>query len=437
MRTRVGLTTSDLKKLVHRYADVSCLEPFTVSVLDEQGNVQSTLKMSPGEQIHVTAQKNVLNVSPAKLPGLKVGSVISIAAGSAALVVESVTRQGAAHSSKPHYKGTLEIRAEKDQVRIILSTSLEDYIKGVLQSEIPASYHLEAIKAQAVAARTYALHPRIDHTNDACTVCDSYLCCQYFAGAQAISARHSQAIAETEGQILTYDGKPILALFSSNAGGCTEDFQNCFSDPTTNAFPPTPLPYLKSALEKEFEPNRSSLTEADLRAIWADKSYSSADSWSSHFRWHVQIKASSLEAEMHHQIELLCADPATAPFIVPAPSGKFGHINSFEITKRGRSGTAIELSIHTSSGAWMVKKELVIRSAFKNDDLKLARLSSAKLFFDHSKDALGLLASVSISGLGWGHGVGLQQTGAQGWALRGKNYEDILAHYFEHAFITK
>ena len=53
---------------------------------------------------------------------------------------------------------------------------------GVLQSEIPATYHIEAIKAQAIVARTYALNSRIDHAPDHCNVCDSFLCCQYFSG---------------------------------------------------------------------------------------------------------------------------------------------------------------------------------------------------------------------------------------------------------------
>ncbi len=129
---------------------------------------------------------------------------------------------------------------------------LEQYLKGVLESEIPASYHLERLKAQAVAARTYALNPRISHERDNADVCDSYLCCQYFAGHKAVgSAKHTQAIESTAGEILKYGDKAILALFSSNAGGYTSNYEDCFSDPKTNLFPPAPIPYLRAVAEKQ------------------------------------------------------------------------------------------------------------------------------------------------------------------------------------------
>lgn len=372
------------------------------------------------------------------MPPLKSGqSILLHSLGSAQLVVESLQRAHGTGSPAPHYIGTLEIKPANDSIRIILITDLENYVKGVLQSEIPASYHLEAIKAQAVAARTYALKPRIDHTADFSNVCDSFLCCQYFAGVQTISARHQEAISSTANEILTYEGKPILALFSSNAGGCTEDYQNCFSDPKTGEFPPPPLPYLQSESEREFTENKQVLTESDLRTIWFNRDYVSADSWSPHFRWHVVMPASVLEAHMHHEIDEMRKDATVAPFIVPPASKEFGHIKLFKVIKRGKSGSAIELEIDTSTGVWNIKKELVIRSVFKNTELKLARLKSAKLFFDFKHDNIGLLSQVTVYGLGWGHGVGMQQTGAQGWAKQGKTYKQILAHYFRNSEISK
>jgi SpoIID/LytB domain protein len=122
---------------------------------------------------------------------------------------------------------------------------------------------------------------------------------------------------------------------------------------------------------------------------------------------------------------------------VPPASKEFGHIKLFKVIKRGKSGSAIELEIDTSTGVWTIKKELVIRSVFKNNELKLARLKSAKLFFDFKHDNIGLLSQVTVYGLGWGHGVGMQQTGAQGWAKQGKTYKQILAHYFRNSEISK
>lgn len=395
-------------------------------------------KTAPDLPIKVSARGNVLQVAGVSLPPFKNGESLTLRSlGTSPLVVTNLKREHGTANPAPHYLGSLEIKPDNDSIRIILITDLESYVKGVLQSEIPASYEIEAIKAQAVAARTYALRPRIDHTADYSNVCDSFLCCQYFAGVQSISERHREAIMSTASEILTYEGKPILALFSSNSGSCTEDYQNCFSDPASGAFPPAALPYLQSESEREFAENKQSLTEASLRAIYFNNEFVSADSWSPHFRWSVHMPASALEAHMHHEIYEMRKDPAVAPFIVAPASKEFGHIKSFKVTKRGKSGSAIELEIETSAGIWTVKKELVIRSVFKNNELKLKRLKSAKLFFDFKHDSIGLLSHVTVYGLGWGHGVGMQQTGAQGWAKRGKNYKQILAHYFRNSEITK
>src|SRR5579864_7616968 len=104
--------------------------------------------------------------------------------------------------------------AVEDRIRLVLLADLESYVSGVLQSEMPASYKLDAIKAQAVAARTYGLNPRLSHEAEGFNVCDSYLHCQYFGGiTSSISQSQKAAIEQTKGQILTSQGKPILALF--------------------------------------------------------------------------------------------------------------------------------------------------------------------------------------------------------------------------------
>jgi SpoIID/LytB domain protein len=154
------------------------------------------------------------------------------------------------------------------------------------------------------------------------------------------------------------------------------------------------------------------------------------DSWTPKFHWHVRLPADALEAQMHHVIEKLAAATDTAPFVIPPQSGKFGHIERLEVLKRGVSGVAIAMKIVTSAGDWQIKKELVIRKAFANTEVKLARLNSARIFFSHETDDLKLLKTVNVYGLGFGHGVGLQQTGAQGFAQAGYDYKKILGHYF-------
>lgn len=144
----------------------------------------------------------------------------------------------------------------------------------------------------------------------------------------------------------------------------------------------------------------------------------------------MQLNADDIESNIHATVQKMLDDPERAPFVVAPPGGNFGHIDAFDVVSRGPSGCAIELEIKPSTGNWRFKKELEIRDVFHVSAKKLARLKSARLFFDHSRDGQKLLTAVTIGGLGWGHGVGLQQTGAQGWANSGRDYLWILAHYF-------
>lgn len=444
MKLRVALTTTDLSSLEHKQVVVS--SPLGLSVQVESEKRVKTLTLNGAQQLKVTPKGEDLDVLITGSGGHFTASRVAVdmtKSGHSAFI-NSIKRARAKGQEHPEYRGyELDITPQNGHLRLVLVLDIELYLKGVLESEIPASYHIEALKAQAVAARTYAINPRISHEKDNADVCDSYLCCQYFAGHKAVgSAKHTQAIEATSSEILKYGTRAILALFSSNAGGYTSNYEDCFSDPKTNIFPPAPIPYLKAVPEKlnapMFEPKVSAQEiEKRLKDSWNGQKHATFDSWSPHYKWSVHMPAQSLEAHMHHELSMLSKEQETAPFVIPPEDGKFGHIQKFEVTGRGISGVATELSIHTSHGQWRVKKELVIRSTFRNPEIKLVRLKSAKIFFEHEHDRLGLLSAVTVRGLGWGHGVGLQQTGAQGMALLGKNYREILAHYFTNAQIHK
>jgi SpoIID/LytB domain protein len=428
--------------LLHKGAQISCSSQAAVVALSSaslaQGKTEAETTlgtMAPDVVRAFTVEHDVIRmagISKSLAAGTAVGIVPESA--SAIIQIDSLKRNG----KIPQYHGKLILIPDGDQFRVVLYTDIETYIEGVLQSEIPSSYELEAVKAQAVTARTYALRPRIDHASDHCNVCDSFLCCQYFAGKEAISARHKEAITATRGQIITYQQRPILALFSSNAGGHTENYENCFSDPKTGAFPPPPLPYLKGVPEGPLPSGYTAdgVTEAAMRQLFNMAAPETDDAWATQFKWILHLSADLLESHMHHVVATMLEEKATAPFITPPPSKTFGHIHSFTVESRGVAGTAIEVAIDTSTGVWKIKKELVIRSIFKLTELKIARLKSARIFFDHHYDKLGLLAAVTIHGLGFGHGVGLQQTGAQGLANKGMTYKKIIAHYFTDTQIS-
>lgn len=420
MQIWVAISNNDLTSLDHKEVEVE-----GASLSDAEG------KLRGASRLRFNLEKNHLHCTVAgQAPKAVAGEQIILKA-QGPITIASIKRAGG--NSHPSYLGEIRVANLKGKLRVSLRVSLDQYLRGVLTSEMPASYHPEALKCQALAARTYALKPRLPHDRDNANVCDSYMCCQYFAGLGQIDERIERAVVATAGQVLTYQGQPLLALFSSNAGGHTENYENCFSDPLTNEFPPAPLPYLAGRPEGKFTVAAGS--EEFLRYLYKAAALKhdtkiSMDSWTPKFHWRVRLPADALEAQMHHVVEKLAAAADTAPFVIPPQSGKFGHIERLEVLKRGVSGVAIAMKIVTSTGDWQIKKELVIRKAFANTEVKLARLNSARIFFSHETDDLKLLKTVNVYGLGFGHGVGLQQTGAQGFAQAGYDYKKILGHYF-------
>lgn len=421
MQIWVAISNNDLTSLDHKEV---VLEGASLS--DREGKVVGAIRL------RFKIENNQLQVTlPSQATQKLVGNQIVIAA-KGPITVASIRRAGG-KGEHPSYLGEVRVANLGGKLRVSLRLGLDQYLRGVLTSEMPASYHFEALKCQALAARTYALKPRLPHDKDHANVCDSYMCCQYFAGLGEIDARIERAVVSTAGQVLTYQGQPLLALFSSNAGGHTENYENCFSDPLTNEFPPPPLPYLAGRPEGKFSVTPG--TEEFLRYLYQAAALRhdtqiSMDSWTPKFFWRVRLSADALESQMHHVVEKLAAASDTAPFVIPPKSGKFGHIERLDVLNRGVSGVAIAMKIKTSTGDWQIKKELVIRKAFANTDVKIARLNSARIFFSHETDDLQLLKNLTIYGLGFGHGVGLQQTGAQGFAKAGYDYKKILGHYF-------
>ena len=122
------------------------------------------------------------------------------------------TYRGALRSATPVPGGTA-----RDTVNVL---TMDDYVRGVIPTEMPASWQPEAVKAQAVAARTYATWSRSQYPTRYYQICDTSYC-QVYGGLGAEDARSNAAVTATARQILTYDGKPAFTQFSSSSGGWT------------------------------------------------------------------------------------------------------------------------------------------------------------------------------------------------------------------------
>lgn len=275
----------------------------------------------------------------------------------------------------PNTKDEITIKVYFHKEKIVRQMSLDDYISGVLYGEVPSYYCEEALKAQAIAARSYTLYRiynGISHAGGA-DICTDYTHCQAWTPREENSVYPeaiTKAVKATENIIATYNGKCINALYFSNSGGNTEAIENVWGG--------SPYPYLKSV---------SSPGEADFYDYCQVKSYSLSD---------------FANAVTNYNSSAVCDNES-------------GTANVKNI-KRSPSGRIISAEIGgiTFTG-------LQIRAMFS--------LRSSNIYFSDVHSGEGS-SSVAIVALGYGHGVGMSQCGAQAMALNGADYEEILKHYY-------
>ena len=251
---------------------------------------------------------------------------------------------------------------------------LEDYLCGVLAAEMPASFPPEALKAQAVAARTYAVSAGRSHKHGEADVCADFDCCQAWLSEDALRERWggdygqnaqkiAAAVEATAGQILLYEGEPVFAAFHSSSAGATEDCGEVWN----------PRPYLISVPSPE--------TAADVPGY-----VSTVSCWPTDFR-----------------DTLLSARPE-ADFSGPL-GGWIGEL------RRDASGRVSE----------------AVLGGISFDGTELRQLFSLRSTAFELRYEDGLFV---FTVTGFGHGVGMSQYGAAVMARDGADYTEILSHYY-------
>ncbi len=275
------------------------------------------------------------------------------------------------------YKGRLEITAQKGRLKIIAIIPLEEYIASVVSGEASDLSGTEAFKAQAVAARTYTLKHRNNHSVDGGNMCDSTHC-QLFTGFAAVRPAARAAADFTRGEVLTYKGHLAATFYHSACGGRTESM--------IYVWPFEHKPYLVSVRDG---PDR--------------KPYCAI---APGFNWKTRISLRTLSAIARSQKWI----------------GQDESIRKVAIADRGISRRAVTLEFSTGSGLVKVPATKFYQGVGRRAGWNAVR---STLFELHSgKD------HIILEGKGSGHGVGMCQWGAEGMARLGFTYREILAHYY-------
>ncbi|MBI6546081.1 MAG: SpoIID/LytB domain-containing protein [Cyanobacteria bacterium NC_groundwater_1444_Ag_S-0.65um_54_12] len=334
----------------------------TATIIDERGQELGTVRTREAWQARRSGKRIILTAGDQTL--LANGPVRILPAyqsGSPPMV----------YVGKRWYRGILEIR---DGLIAINELPMEDYLYGVVPCEMPHTWPLEALKAQAVAARTYTvaklgemaargydLKPTTDH--------------QVYGGAARETPESNLAVDATRGEVVTYNGRPIPAYYCSAAGGYTDGADTVWGG--------DPVPYLQAV--PDFDQAAPS------------------------YLWQHTISAVALRSDLErHGISI-------------------GDLTAIEPLLRGYSGRVRTLAIRGSQGDKVLSGE-----RFRY----ITGLKSSLFNVAPELDEHGRTTGFTFAGRGHGHGVGLSQWGSRGLGQMGYSYVQILSHYYPHSQLT-
>lgn len=293
----------------------------------------------------------------------------------------------------PVYTGMLELRATAEGIAIINELPLEDYLCKVVPSEMPASYELEALKAQAVCARSYAMrqmqeygYPEYEaHVDDSTKF-------QVYNNSLA-QETSTQAVMETAGQVVWYQGTIAVTYYYSTSGGVTTDM---------------------TAWGNAVNESNAYLQSVDLSG--ANGAYEQNLPW---YHWTASVPVQILSN------------------LVGLNTGvDVGQIQDIEVTKRGGGNIAVQIVVTGDKGTVTVDTENKIRAALGGSGYSITKndgtvTDSTKLlpsaFFTIRREG----ESFIIEGGGFGHGIGMSQNGANEMAKVGMDYKEILQTFYQ------
>lgn len=357
----------------------------------------------------------------------------------------------------PSYSGIIEVIKYEEGYGIINEVDMEDYVAGVLPSEMPTSYGKEALKAQAIAIRTYGVAAKNStsflaygaHVDDT-TATQVY-------NRLPIDDKALSAVKETKGLVLKSDGKLIQNKFFAASCGYTANSGEVWA---SDHFPGKSLDYLVSRQQyigdkldapKDEEAFKKfiTLTADDLDA------FDEASPW---FRWRIELSGEAVKRLLvpsiqksvdEKNIRIECKLNGNSNMNDESIE-QLGEIKEIKVLERGEGGNVMRLEIIFEKGSVTAETEYLIRKLFssnENQGLTVIRsdgtkvhemnlLPSAFFYIEEEKDQEEKIENITLLGGGNGHGVGLSQDGAKGMAERGYRYDEILEHYYKNCEIV-
>lgn len=293
---------------------------------------------------------------------------------------------------------------------------LEAYLYGVVPRELPPEPYglVEAQKAQAVAARTYALRNLGKRASDGYDLLPT-TSDQVYGGYDAEHPVSTQAVDGTAGVVGTYGGQLISMLYHSTSGGYTANSEDVYT---------TALPYLRGVPDAQRGSAFENVPTLDVFMRHANptnlRAHAEGDfeaDWSRYHRWTAEWTAAEMVAMLRDVHGTQDIDEVT----------------SIEVTERADQGRVIEIVFRTDEGDFTATRDGIrSRLRYPTSTGAFASLRSTLFYIEPLREGAGdAITGWKAWGGGWGHGVGMSQTGAVGMAEKKSTYQEILAHYYQ------
>jgi SpoIID/LytB domain protein len=353
------------------------------------------------------------------------------------------------------YRGDFEIAPQtfsfepsmhKSPLRVVNILTLDQYLKGVVPWEMDQSAPMEALKAQAICARSETLAKVADgrHAKDGFDICD-YDHCQGYSGTENENARTNRAVDETSGLVIVQNGHIADAVYGTNSGGISSSSEDVWRG--------TPEAYLKSV--RDFSPSRHAATaqllsgpmteakwaiyctrnlpsfaqptQSEIRALATRRRNSSrtaalfgVEDLPEFYRWTRVMTAGQMAV-------VLKAAGAVATEVRVLDRAPSGHIKRLQVVGHDPRGVALFATY---------EKDSQIRAMFSGRLGSTTALPSSTFVIIARRDANKQITAWVFKGAGWGHGAGMCQRGAQNHALEGWNAQQIIQWYFRGVSLT-
>ncbi len=328
------------------------------------------------------------------------------------------------------YRGRLEIgRYNKDRLTAVNIVSMEEYLYGVVPSEMPSTWPQEALKAQAVCARSYALikagYGGESNAKKGYKIVDT-VSSQVYKGYLAESIMANKAVDATKGEMVCYNNKVVAAYFYSTSGGRTESAADVWS---------AELPYLQSVPDV-FEQDAARMVWQETLTLEQIKKALAGQG--------IPFEVEDLQVSLYtktgrvHALNLLGGNRSlklqgtTIRTVLNLNSTKF------KIVRQG--DTPDEVSVLSADGMENRRiSNMYIASADgvskAPDELGQYIVQSADNLWNYPRSAPQSSKELLFAGMGYGHGVGMSQYGAKGMAEAGYTYKEIIEYYFTGAYV--